>query len=1455
MVNDIRLYIDNELVEFKTTPEIYYNWTETDFTNPVVTKNSYSKTITVEGTKQNNKIFGHFWNLERYQLYGGNTGVDFNPSYKVPFTLYVDGNLFEKGYVKLQKVSKKNGVYQYEIGLFGGLGTFLYNLSVNEDDGSIKTFNSLNFYMDNELVDFGFNIDKDVVKTAWDNIDNSGSKWYTLNFSPAYTGIPDKFDANKVLINFNGYSASTLPQNITDSNKNYTPQAGCYAIGELSDAIDGWQVKDLRSYMQIPVLRVKSIFDALQRKENSKGKFDEGFEVVLDNEFFNNNNPYYADSFVSLPKITTLSFTTDSGETQTITASTSTTTTDYSRYGATENTTITFTLPETVNNGGIKAKITYYRYDTVTRGNTHPDVQALNLQPTWMEWYGSRLMWRSENRTALGAQLLAVSNNDSILNGSDIAWYTSLNYDGVYFSCGDAINYGTYVPKYPSSDISKRTGYYTFVETAATGSIYSFTPIELEVDLPAGTSKVQLNLQRCAEKGEGDEVMVGTKLYPYGYHDTPETTCYGTFNSSRSSGTTDEIFGGSVDNNFYSHRYVKQNELFTTDYSVSDWLISYCKMFGLYIHKDLVEDKIYVDTRNTYYKKDSVEDISELIDYSKDFTINPVYISNKFYTLTSPMEKTKYSETYKNTNGEQYGMKLINTGFEFEANRKELLDNYKLKTGIPVNRQDIYNFKPISGINPYVYNGFTYKLYQNGDIAYENTYDVEIPKKQISTVFANQFFDNGYPYYDAFYKMCFENEGKEVNPSSVLLFYNGNKNVSGDGYYLTDDLGIMSKLNNNPCWIMTKTEATTAGTEVGISLTEIPLFSSYYAPYGHIVFSSNFGSPRELYTRQDELKNHDESTLYYQFYKKYYEDLFDINTKVVECYVKPKYILNGENLRKFYWFNNSIWRLNKITDYSPVENRTVKCQFIKIQDLNNISNEIPSTALTMAVTLDKYTAKPTGETINGHVYTSDYLGWSFEGSEIEGLTVTPSSFNTACDIQVYIPRFDAYGVSARTITLVFSAGDISVGVTVTQNSVTFMEASPQGNPPYIIDGETQVILYTVNCNPGCTVKLTDSGGTVLDSQHYDAGIFRNRTFYIGKNIGSTPKTYYFKAISDKAGIQDISWTVTHQNSEPYFKWSDYQTSALTVNVGSASTSTTKSYTTNYTGLTFTKDAMINSIIEGTNQITANYDANPTSSDRTGNVYVKSGNTEVGRLTIIQDALSSAFTSNLRVNGSLSNVTIGSGTTGFTISTTPSQSYSYDIYVNDTKITSTTGDYTSVYNCGANPNTTSRTFIVKTIFNTTVETLTVTQSEKYLPTRTIRLTANNQETIWNVNMYHSGVIAGQDIDFHINKDNASGTIMGQTYGDTTGTYPATMEGSISWTTTDLTQHTVTITLEVGSSGPRCTCDPYSGNSYGFGGGEIGGGAGSFQTTGTVTIPAGAANSTTVVDLINMTWELG
>lgn len=82
-MKDLHLYIGDTEIEFNEKPEILYTYQVDDLTNPTVVKNSFSKTITIKGTKSNNHLFGHYWNIERTQVGGGDgSNVYFNASKK-----------------------------------------------------------------------------------------------------------------------------------------------------------------------------------------------------------------------------------------------------------------------------------------------------------------------------------------------------------------------------------------------------------------------------------------------------------------------------------------------------------------------------------------------------------------------------------------------------------------------------------------------------------------------------------------------------------------------------------------------------------------------------------------------------------------------------------------------------------------------------------------------------------------------------------------------------------------------------------------------------------------------------------------------------------------------------------------------------------------------------------------------------------------------------------------------------------------------------------------------------------------------------------------------------------------------------------------------------------------------------------------------------------------------------
>ena len=163
MKKGIHLYINGTEVELGSTPEILYNWAIDDVMNPSAVKNTYSKSVKIPGTENNNKIFSSIWNL---------SSTSFNAGKKTGFSIYIDDELYETGYARLDNFTRNNNKIEYSISLFGGLGSFFYSLAYVEDDlkgeSASKKLSDLIFrYDDDETeVDFDFTINMDTIQDA-----------------------------------------------------------------------------------------------------------------------------------------------------------------------------------------------------------------------------------------------------------------------------------------------------------------------------------------------------------------------------------------------------------------------------------------------------------------------------------------------------------------------------------------------------------------------------------------------------------------------------------------------------------------------------------------------------------------------------------------------------------------------------------------------------------------------------------------------------------------------------------------------------------------------------------------------------------------------------------------------------------------------------------------------------------------------------------------------------------------------------------------------------------------------------------------------------------------------------------------------------------------------------------------------------------------------------------------
>ena len=982
MRNDIHLFINNQEVDLTEDQSILFTYQLEDRTNPTTVKNHYSKNITLqetEGTPNNHLIFGCFHNSDRRIGQGGTYGNQYDASKRVPFQVFVNGDLQESGYAQLTKVTKKGKQIIYNVTLYGGLGDFWYSLHTKED-GSTRTLADLiwkNRDNNDEIMtpdeEFDFTINKETVFDAWTRLrtvqTSAGRRLFdTINFATLYDGVPQGFDADKALINT--YNAPTFPTTITSGESAYTT-VNSYGLGEFDSSYDAWAVRDLRSYLQKPVLNVRRLIETICDPENNGG-----YNVDLDPSFFNDANPYYSKAWMTLPSLiidsennnsetygnnlpsfNPVTMQTDAGARPTSHADL--------QANSTSASTIIRVSGETLNSDSMGViDLSDYPFSYLNIGldlGMVAEAQSTTL-PLDMCFYIMHRNFIGSKKydnfiSTVFAQLVAFdATTGEKVGGSQIYRFRSASdMDDILY---DWLKILFMVLEDNQVDVS-----YILGEDFAPGNITEIKGnFQYDSSLRAhkfvsddNYNRWRLNINKMPKDNRIVLKLVTNHTYasqgtraddPNWYYNWWGNRLGYLPNAGEASGVymaTKKIvsYGGDValivPNEISSGAKITKKKLLSTDESAADFLLSYSKMFGLMWWKDVYSNTVYCRTRNNFFTGES-EDLEGSIDYSKDFVTTPLLFDKHFYTMTTPTTETKYSEKYQDLYSRAYGSQKINTNFNFNNDTKELYDKNVFTNLIQVrDTGEFYktyydkegNRVPtpmMGGMDFTLYSGFSHeeaftKTFTPNDIDWSRTVDY-YPR-------------GGYDFmtHPAAYTDDGDSRASVVNKYTLLFFDQFVEPTDSEGnnirIYLTDDVNEMISLNGNRCWLWTNSQLTEGGDEIAIPADRIPNFSRYYQNR----LSWDFGTPQEYYI--DDLDVTEDGSIYNQFWKAYLSDQFNANTRMVTCYVKWDRRIMEDALRKFYWFDNRLWVLNKVTDYSVTGYKTVKCEFIAVDDTQN----------------------------------------------------------------------------------------------------------------------------------------------------------------------------------------------------------------------------------------------------------------------------------------------------------------------------------------------------------------------------------------------------------------------------------------------------------------------------------------------------------------------------------------
>lgn len=1012
MKREVKLYLAQQEVEFKSVPDILYNFKSDDITSPAAVKNTYSKTITIPGTPTNNAIFGGFYSADFEGYDNGNFyGVGFDPRKRMPFAITVNGEVYETGYARLDKVTGNKNYFEYSISLFGGLGDFFYELEYGDDAGKRKLSSLIYKDPSGNTIDLDFTINVDTVVSGWSWFSQEqyrqGQPWSVINFAPCYDGLPSNFSADKVLVNYNsvtsdvtklGYSA------VTSGGTTYQTYNGYY-LAELPKDMTQAEMREFRSWMQRPVLRVQRTIEAICDPENNGG-----YDVELDSEFFNDNNLLYNRAWVTLPLLSEIKrsdfATFDDYNTHTFTKGWQANYNSFQWFDQQFVPSPVFAANAARLQFNLNFIMSAISYDYQNMNDTM--YTSANIADTTPK----------RNFSAYALQILAfagTTSQSSIIGASEVAWLTTM-VGADYLKPEET----AYSPLF-GADIKYIFGNFQRTGTTSQNLFQFSTGFTLSMDIPAGAKSFAIRVTpvaNLAQSGSGQSYGNRRRVV---YKSTSLATITGNSAGLNNPQDSSMMVNGDIYSYIaegstmgYTGAQISKNMLLDTDYSPCDFLLSYCKLFGLYFVKDPVLKKIQILTRENFFKRDSVTDIADKIDRTS-VEVTPLSFDSKWYNWSNEPVESEYESEYENATGRKYGEINVNTEYAFNNDTKEVLDGNIFNSAIQALERSS-NFYRIGNdrSKPWMHNSYKYTLFNPNNI--ESTIEVTVPK---STTISRQYMIEGYSFYDWFDKPVFHNaENSPTDGKNVLLICNKDyarpRYASGYLYtYVTDDVPEMGVLNSNEaCWLYTLGNTGYGGAKIAQRIYGVPHFSRYNVNSGstYINRSLDFGLPDKLYV--PGLACVSAATLYNFFWSNYMEEIFSKNSRIMKCKMLITEKPSVEWLRRFYWFDSTIWRMTAIKDWNIAADKLADVEFVKVQDINKYTSEDPTGAGDIFLTLDSHTVPLTGGTVDFHIVClTDGLEWTL--TLPTGITATQSSGTGDYDGQLQVSST----VAARTLSI------------------------------------------------------------------------------------------------------------------------------------------------------------------------------------------------------------------------------------------------------------------------------------------------------------------------------------------------------------------------------------------------------------------------------------------------------
>ena len=1125
---EVRIYLENYQIDTDENSIIAMTMCYSYLEDPTTVAGDYSKTIKIPGTVNNNKIFGQIWNLDRTVLYGdSNTSVYFNPSKKTEAKIYIGPELFKTGYVQLNNIIKDKNVITYEITFYSELCNVLHNLldsslcnlnlpssglrhtinSSNIDSINNYAYNNLGNYMKYGLtidgVYDGFRADYWLTKDSNGNLavaqmDNNGTKYDTAMILQAYSPKvrPMVF-------------VQTLLNQIRDDYNRDSSTKLIYDDDYFFNGANPYCVNSVMTCKTYDTDNASTVHVSLNADNFSASFGPDGGRVRL--QLIPGTSSYVDDNgYLDLSSLTTtadlrfecmlrIAGTLNQSQWQ---SATSSYTNNY--YGRRFTSDITYIQPTIVLvDAETDADVTYLQST-----NTPWKSYDIPLYEYYSDFYYpyivSPIIYEQEANTptfelAFRNAFITEVRNEYIPNPNtgQSAWVEVPEYNKMYSNLNTK-GYLELEDDYHDSETYDNIGvtdFFPFVfSTYGTSNLTKKYKVYVEFT-------TRSNKLKCVNKGNENTEIDITGWTVYGrcgiaenYENNNRTYIYRNrqnfqaFNASLhpncpvvSTSGNNCLFSGNT--GITSGSYVSFKDMVDSDVTQGDFLINFSKLFGLVYDTDSIayDNTIRLKTRNSYHKDYKIIDWTDKIDYSKSFKQTPLTFKTKYLSLAyNPME-SYYEKKYLKTYDDAYGIQKIDTGFDFNDNTTQLINNQLFKQTVMVKGEALLNGGPVPA-----------------------------------------YFDKA------------NNERSPIDAQYSLLFWNQDSSLNNYSptIQIIDDVLEMHDASiggdEEPCWVDTSRVSDYRSVKLHAPSTlrshEIQQSDDKKITQ---VFSWDLGYPQSNYAKWSTSTYPSSATIYSNYWKSYIADLYDVNTRILKCYV----YLSPTDITKFSFKNfvkigDTLWHPNQIIDYNPLSKNPVQVELIKVNDISAytdsqtkwydyldvtftvVSSDFPSAVQTEiltpvsggVITTSSGNKNYIGKFLRGTGFTQSF---SYVGNYNDIYTVTAKYFDSVTGQNVDCSSwFDkatlTFTVPENTVT-----GPITVNIDVktgtpfyniicedsAENNVKYTAVIPAGTiPSRIAEGSELKILVSKNREDDklvLTSKSVTMGGTNITSTAFD----------------------------------------------------------------------------------------------------------------------------------------------------------------------------------------------------------------------------------------------------------------------------------------------------------------------------------------------------------------------------------